>query len=78
MLILFTGKVGVGKSTMSATTALHHAKQGKRTILVSSDPAHPTDDVLGQKVGFSPTQINDNLWTMNINDEKQEIGRAQV
>ncbi len=71
MLILFTGKGGVGKSTISATTAIHHAKQGKRTILVSSDPAHSTDDVLGEKVGFSPTAIDDNLWAMNINAEKQ-------
>ena len=70
-LILFTGKGGVGKSTVSATTAIHHAKNGKRTILVSSDPAHSTDDVIGQKVGFSPTQISENLWAMNINAEKQ-------
>ncbi len=54
MLILFTGKGGVGKSTMSATTAIHHAQKGKKTILVSSDPAHSTDDVIGQKVGFNP------------------------
>ena len=71
MLILFTGKGGVGKSTISATTAVHHAKEGKRTILVSSDPAHSTDDVLGEKVGFSPTPITENLWAMNINAEKQ-------
>jgi len=71
MLILFTGKGGVGKSTMSATTAIHHAKQGNKTILVSSDPAHSTDDVIGQKVGFSPTEIDKNLWAMNINAEKQ-------
>lgn len=56
---------------MSATTAIHHAKQGKKTILVSSDPAHSTDDVIGQKVGFSPTEIDKNLWAMNINAEKQ-------
>ena len=71
MLILFTGKGGVGKSTMAATTALHHSKQGSKTILVSSDPAHSTDDVIGQKVGFSPTEIDENLWAMNINAEKQ-------
>ncbi len=71
MLILFTGKGGVGKSTMSATTAIHHAQKGKKTILVSSDPAHSTDDVIGQKVGFSPTEIDKNLWAMNINAEKQ-------
>ena len=71
MLILFTGKGGVGKSTMAATTAVYHAKQGKNTILVSSDPAHSTDDVFLQKVGFSPTKIEENLWAMNINAEKQ-------
>jgi len=56
---------------MSATTAIHHAQQGYKTILVSSDPAHSTDDVLGQKVGFSPTVIDKNLWAMNINAESQ-------
>ena len=56
---------------MSATTAIHHAQKGKKTILVSSDPAHSTDDVLGQKVGFTPTEIDKNLWAMNINAEKQ-------
>ena len=71
MLILFTGKGGVGKSTMATTTAVYHAKQGKNTILVSSDPAHSTDDVILQKVGFSPTKIEENLWAMNINAEKQ-------
>ena len=50
-LLLFTGKGGVGKSTISAATALHHATQGLRTLLVSSDPAHSTDDVLGISVG---------------------------
>ena len=71
MLILFTGKGGVGKSTISATTAVHHASQGKKTILVSSDPAHSTDDVIGQKIGFTPTEIGENLWVPNINAEKQ-------
>ena len=71
MLILFTGKGGVGKSTISATTAVHHASQGKKTILVSSDPAHSTDDVIGQKIGFAPTEIAENLWGLNINAETQ-------
>ena len=64
MLILFTGKGGVGKSTISATTAVHHASQGKKTILVSSDPAHSTDDVIGQKIGFAPTEIAENLGVL--------------
>ena len=61
MLILFTGKGGVGKSTISATTAVHHASQGKKTILVSSDPAHSTDDVIGQKIGFTKTMPTEHI-----------------
>lgn len=71
MLYLFTGKGGVGKSTTSAATAVHFAKKGKKTLLVSSDPAHSTDDVLQKKVGFSPSQIDENLFAMNINAEAE-------
>ncbi len=68
--MLFTGKGGVGKSTVSAATAIHHAKQGLKTILVSSDPAHSTDDTLGVNIGNGTlVQINDNLWAKNINAE---------
>jgi len=66
-LVLFTGKGGVGKSSTSAATAQYWARQGFRTILVSSDPAHSTEDVLGQTVGFKPTPIADNFWAANIN-----------
>ena len=66
-LVLFTGKGGVGKSSTSAATAQYWARQGFRTILVSSDPAHSTEDVLGQPVGFNPTPIAENFWAANIN-----------
>ena len=66
-LILFTGKGGVGKSSTSAATAQYWARQGFRTILVSSDPAHSTEDVLGVPVAFAPTLIEDNFWAANIN-----------
>ncbi len=71
MLYLFTGKGGVGKTTVSCATALHHAGLGKRTLLVSSDPAHSTDDVLQAKVGNMPTNVAENLDVMNINAEVQ-------
>ena len=66
-LVLFTGKGGVGKSSTSAATAQFWAENGYRTILVSSDPAHSTEDVLGVPVGFKPTHISDNFWAANIN-----------
>jgi len=68
-LILYTGKGGVGKSTISAATAAHWASQGMRTILVSSDPAHSTDDTLGITVGSDPIEVSPNFWAKNINAE---------
>jgi len=65
-LILFTGKGGVGKSTTSAATAFHYASKGYKTLLVSSDPAHSTEDVVGVPVGGRPTPIRENLQAMNI------------
>jgi len=70
-LLMFTGKGGVGKSTTAAASALHLASQGYKTILVSSDPAHSTQDVLGVEVGFAPTQITENLWAKNLNSQEQ-------
>jgi len=68
-LILFTGKGGVGKSTTSAATALNFSEQGYKTLLVSSDPAHSTEDVVGVVVGFEPTYISENFYAKNINSE---------
>lgn len=65
-MILYTGKGGVGKSTTSAATAFHYADKGYKTLLVSSDPAHSTEDVVGVPIGPKPTPIRTNLWGMNI------------
>ena len=65
-MILYTGKGGVGKSTTSAATAFHYADNGYKTLLVSSDPAHSTEDVVGVSIGHKPTPIRTNLWGMNI------------
>jgi arsenite-transporting ATPase len=68
-LFLFTGKGGVGKTTVSCSTAVDFASKNIKTILVSSDPAHSTDDVLGVKIGSEATKIKENLWAMNLNAE---------
>lgn len=71
-LLLFTGKGGVGKSTIAAASAIHHASQGLRTLLVSSDPAHSTDDVLGIPINSKPTRVSESipLWAKNLNAEE--------
>jgi len=76
-LLLFTGKGGVGKSTSSAATALYYANLGHKTLLVSSDPAHSTDDTVGTKIGDTPREISPNLWAMNINASVVTQSRQQ-
>ncbi len=61
-ILLYTGKGGVGKTSIAAATALLCADRGKRTLLVSTDIAHSLGDALDCAVGPTPTQITDNLW----------------
>lgn len=61
-IILFTGKGGVGKTTTAAATALKCAKQGLKTLVVSTDPAHSLSDALDVTLEPEPTFIIENLW----------------
>jgi arsenite/tail-anchored protein-transporting ATPase len=65
-LILFGGKGGVGKTTCAAATALHIASQGKKTLILSTDPAHSLSDSFEQKIGNTITNIKDNLDALEI------------
>jgi cellulose biosynthesis protein BcsQ len=56
-VVLLTGKGGVGKTTTAAATALHAARCGVRTLLVSADPAHSLADVLGVPLCASPVEV---------------------
>jgi arsenite-transporting ATPase len=57
--IFFGGKGGVGKTTMAGTTALWFAKQGKRTLLASTNPVHSLTSLLDQNVFGAQTQVNE-------------------
>jgi arsenite-transporting ATPase len=61
-IILFTGKGGVGKTTTAAASALNCARQGLKTLVVSTDPAHSLSDALDFQLQPEPTQVCDNLW----------------
>ena len=67
--LFFTGKGGVGKTSMSCAISTSLADSGKSVLLISTDPASNLDEVLQTKIQSIPTQINDinNLWAMNIN-----------
>ena len=55
--ILYTGKGGVGKTSVAAATARRCAAAGLRTVVLSTDPAHSLADVLELPVGSEPTEI---------------------
>jgi len=61
-VILFTGKGGVGKTSVAAATALHSAELGYRTIILSTDAAHSLSDSFDIPLGNEPRLIIPNLW----------------
>ncbi len=65
-LLFFLGKGGVGKSTMSSTTALKLSKTGKKVLIVSLDPAHNLSDIFEKEIGNNIIPVNDNLDAMEI------------
>ena len=70
--LFFTGKGGVGKTSVACATAVRLADAGKRVLLVSTDPASNLDEVLGTPLGHHPTPVPSipNLSAMNLDPEK--------
>lgn len=69
-ILFFGGKGGVGKTTSATATAMLAAERGQRTLLVSTDPAHNTADILERKVGGKEQRLDENLWGLEIDAEK--------
>lgn len=70
--LFFTGKGGVGKTSLACATAVALADQGKRVLLVSTDPASNLDEVLDVPLNGQPTAIPDvpQLCTLNLDPEE--------
>ncbi|MEI6847824.1 MAG: ArsA family ATPase [Chlorobiaceae bacterium] len=64
--IIFTGKGGVGKTSIAAATALKAADMGYKTLIMSTDPAHSLGDSLDVKLGPSPVKVAENLWGQEV------------
>ena len=64
--ILYTGKGGVGKTSVAAATARRCAAAGLRTVVLSTDPAHSLADVLEAPVGDEPGELAPNLWAQQV------------
>lgn len=67
--IFFSGKGGVGKTTMAATTAMYQSHKGKRTLLVSTDPAGNLGDIFEQKIGIETIQVAPQLFLAQMDSD---------
>ncbi len=64
--ILYTGKGGVGKTSVAAATALKVAKAGKRVLVMSTDPAHSLSDAFDAEVGPEPKEMASGLFAQEM------------
>ena len=75
-IILYAGKGGVGKTTMSAVTGLACARRGMRTLVMSLDPAHSLSDAFDlpgslMATGGKPVAVEDNLWIQELDLQRE-------
>lgn len=65
-ILLYTGKGGVGKTSIAAATACKIAESGKRVLIMSTDQAHSLGDSFDRKLGNEPLEITEHLYAMEI------------
>jgi arsenite-transporting ATPase len=70
-VLLFTGKGGVGKTTVAAATAVRAAHAGHRTLVMSTDPAHSLADSFDVELGPEARQLGPNLWAEQIDAQSR-------
>lgn len=70
-VVLFTGKGGVGKTTVAAATALRIAEGGRKTLIMSTDPAHSLADAFDAELGPEPSEVAPNLWAEEIDPQRR-------
>lgn len=70
--LFFTGKGGVGKTSVASSLSIAMASKGKKVLLISTDPASNLQDIFGQTLHNTPTKINkaDNLYALNLDPEQ--------
>ena len=69
--ILYTGKGGVGKTSVAASTAQACAAAGLRTLILSTDPAHSLSDSLGVELGDEATPAAKGLWGLQVSAQEE-------
>ena len=75
----FSGKGGVGKTTMAAASAVHYASSGKRTLIITTDPASNLSDVFEQPIGYQVVPIKgvSNLFAMELDPDQATLEYRQ-
>lgn len=79
-IILYTGKGGVGKTSIAAATALKSARSGLKTLVVSTDAAHSLGDSIDMPLSPEPVEIEKNFWAQeidSIHEVEQGWGKVQ-
>jgi arsenite-transporting ATPase len=69
--ILYTGKGGVGKTSVAASTARACAAAGLKTLVISTDPAHSLSDSLGTELGSEPAAAGAGLWGLQVSAQEE-------
>jgi len=70
-IILYTGKGGVGKTSVAAATARRCASAGLRTVVLSTDPAHSLSDSLCAPLGAEPTRVGERLYGQEVQAQRE-------
>ncbi|MFQ5762244.1 MAG: ArsA family ATPase [Candidatus Bathyarchaeia archaeon] len=70
-ILLFTGKGGVGKTSVAAATGIKTASLGYRSLIISTDPAHSLADCVEKPLGYKPAEIGKNLFGVEVNVQEE-------
>jgi len=70
-IILFTGKGGVGKTSLSAATAVETARRGRSTVIISTDSAHSLSDIFETPLSGEPRPVSPGLDALEVDPEKE-------
>lgn len=74
-VVLFAGKGGVGKTTLAAACGASLSAAGRKTLVVSTDPAHSLGDVVGAGLGADPSEVDEGLFASEV-DTRALLGGA--
>lgn len=70
-IIIYTGKGGVGKTSIAAATGIKLAKKGLKSLVISTDMAHSLSDSFGVELNHYGVEVKENLYAMELNPQTQ-------